>query len=303
MIGGNSVWHHNKHINDRGFHCWQNVTKMLAPVIALRQVQPPFEQRFSNNCTSPFPHHGWWELGVATQLATILFFRKLYLRNDSYCGMTETCLCKTKGKTSGTHCCRDHCMTGEARVVNNTPTVDGYLVVERVFFGVWGHPTHHGWTTCIINMNDFVGTGPDEHFMSDFEHMKTSLHLTDVVVLRHEGDTVNFSGLEMHALQKSKPQSILVDAQQWWSSRQQLHWSRLLQLSHSRRKNSSSWHLGDETCNSPSNNYPHKSPQPHDREQARSETVDAISQKHATHLSSSWTARNGSNKFAGTRWS
>ena len=27
--------------------------------------------------------------------------------------------------------------------------------------------------------------------------MKTSLYLTDVVVLRHEGDTFNFSGLEM----------------------------------------------------------------------------------------------------------
>ena len=46
-------------------------------------------------------------------------------------------------------------------------------------------------------MDDVVGTGPDEHRMSDFEHMKTSLHLTDVVVLRHEGDTVNFSGLEI----------------------------------------------------------------------------------------------------------
>ena len=30
--------------------------------------------------------------------------------------------------------------------------------------------------------------------MSDFEHMKTSLYLIDVVVLRHEGDTVNFLG-------------------------------------------------------------------------------------------------------------
>ena len=39
-----------------------------------------------------------------------------------------------------------------------------------------------------------VGTGPEEHLLSDFEHMKTSLHLTDVVVLRHEGDTVNFLG-------------------------------------------------------------------------------------------------------------
>ena len=46
-------------------------------------------------------------------------------------------------------------------------------------------------------MDDVVGTGPDEHRMSDFEHTKTSLYLTDVVVLRHEGDTVNFLGLEI----------------------------------------------------------------------------------------------------------
>ena len=42
------------------------------------------------------------------------------------------------------------------------------------------------------HMDDVVGTGPEEHLMSDFEYMKTSLYLTDVVVLRHEGDTVNF---------------------------------------------------------------------------------------------------------------
>ena len=47
------------------------------------------------------------------------------------------------------------------------------------------------------HMDDVVGTGPDEHLMGGFEHMKTSLYLTDVVVLRHEGDTVNFSGLEI----------------------------------------------------------------------------------------------------------
>ena len=46
-------------------------------------------------------------------------------------------------------------------------------------------------------MDDVVGTGPDGHLMSYFEHMKTSLYLTDVVVLRHEGDTVNFLGLEI----------------------------------------------------------------------------------------------------------
>ena len=39
------------------------------------------------------------------------------------------------------------------------------------------------------HMDDVVGTGPEEHLMSDFEHMKTNLHLTDVVVLRHEGAT------------------------------------------------------------------------------------------------------------------
>ena len=42
------------------------------------------------------------------------------------------------------------------------------------------------------HMDDVVGTGPEEHLTSDFVYMKTSLYLTDVVVLRHEGDTVNF---------------------------------------------------------------------------------------------------------------
>ena len=47
-----------------------------------------------------------------------------------------------------------------------------------------------------------LGTGPEEHLMSDFEHMKTSLYLTDVVVLRHEGDTVNFLGFEITKTRK-----------------------------------------------------------------------------------------------------
>ena len=51
-------------------------------------------------------------------------------------------------------------------------------------------------TILMRHMDDVVGTGPDEHLMSDFENTKTSLYLTDVVVLRHEGDTVNFLGLE-----------------------------------------------------------------------------------------------------------
>ena len=47
------------------------------------------------------------------------------------------------------------------------------------------------------HMDDVVGTGLEEHLMSDFEQRKTSLYLADVVVLRHEGDTVNFLGLEI----------------------------------------------------------------------------------------------------------
>ena len=52
-------------------------------------------------------------------------------------------------------------------------------------------------STPMRDMDDVVGTEPEEHLMSDFEHMKTSLYLTDVVVLRNEGDTVNFFGLEI----------------------------------------------------------------------------------------------------------
>ena len=40
--------------------------------------------------------------------------------------------------------------------------------------------------------DDVVGKGQDEHFMSDLEHVKTSLYWTDEVVFRNEGDTVNF---------------------------------------------------------------------------------------------------------------
>ena len=51
-------------------------------------------------------------------------------------------------------------------------------------------------------MDDVVRTAPEEHVMSDFEHMKTSLYWTDVVVVRHEGDTVNFLGLEITKTRK-----------------------------------------------------------------------------------------------------
>ena len=53
------------------------------------------------------------------------------------------------------------------------------------------------------HMDDVVETGSEEHVMSDFEHMKTSLYLTDVVVLRHDSDTVDFLGLEITKTRKS----------------------------------------------------------------------------------------------------
>ena len=56
---------------------------------------------------------------------------------------------------------------------------------------------HSDDSILLRHVDDVVGTGPAEHLMSDLEHMKTSLYLTDVVVLRHEGDTVNFLGLEI----------------------------------------------------------------------------------------------------------
>ena len=47
------------------------------------------------------------------------------------------------------------------------------------------------------HVDDVVGAGTEEHLMRDFERMKTILLLTDVVVLRNTGDTVNLLGLEI----------------------------------------------------------------------------------------------------------
>ena len=41
-------------------------------------------------------------------------------------------------------------------------------------------------------MDDVVGTGPEEHLMSNFQHIKTSLYLTYVVVLRHKATLSTF---------------------------------------------------------------------------------------------------------------
>ena len=54
-----------------------------------------------------------------------------------------------------------------------------------------------GDSILLRHMDDVDGTGPDDDRMSDFGHMKTSHYLSDVVVLRNEGDTVNSLGLEI----------------------------------------------------------------------------------------------------------
>ena len=62
-----------------------------------------------------------------------------------------------------------------------------------------------------IFLRHMEGTAPEEHVRSNYKHVKTNLYLTDVVVLRHEGDTVNFWGVWNTDL----VQSFL----NWWSSR------------------------------------------------------------------------------------
>ena len=65
----------------------------------------------------------------------------------------------------------------------------------------------------LLHMDDVGFMGPDEHLTSDFEHMKTSLCLTDVVVLRHESFEVKNSTdlveslLNLYGLENSKPKA------------------------------------------------------------------------------------------------
>ena len=134
-------------------------------------------------------------------------------------------------------------------------------------------------------MDDVVGTGPEEHPMSDFDHMKTSLHLTDVVVLRHEGDTVNFSGLEITNTRKGFEMKNSTDLVQSFLNLYGLQNSKTM-ANPGRR--STVMELASAT---PLDG--------HDHSNFRtavgklifmapwSETVDTISQRHASHLSSS----------------
>ena len=123
-------------------------------------------------------------------------------------------------------------------------------------------------------MDDVVGSRPDEHLMSDFEHMKTSLYLTDVVVLRHERDTVNFWGLEITKTSKSsevKNSTDLVESllnlyglQNSKPTANPGRRSTVMELASATPLD------GQEYSNFlPSNNYPHKSSTPRQRASAQ----------------------------------
>ena len=161
------------------------------------------------------------------------------------------------------------------------------------------------------HMDDVVCTGPDEHLMSDFEHMKASLYLTDVVVVRHEGDTVNFLRLEITKTSRGfevKNSTDLVESllnlYGWENSKPTANPGRRSivmglasatpqgghEHSNFRTAVGKLTHLHGTLETRHAVRHPttiHTSPQSHNREQARSETVDTISQRHATHLSSS----------------
>ena len=142
-------------------------------------------------------------------------------------------------------------------------------------------------------MDDVVGTNPEEHLVSDFEHMKTSLYLPGVVVLRHEGDTVNFLGLEITKTRKGFEVKNSTDLVESLLNLYGLHnstltvnpgrrstvmelastgWSRILQLSHSRRKTHHHGTLETRRAICHPTTI-HASPQPHVRERAAKQLI------------------------------
>ena len=147
--------------------------------------------------------------------------------------------------------------------------------------------------------DDVVGTGPEEH------PMKTSLYLTDVVVLRNEGETVNILGLGITKTSRgfevknsTRACRILDESLQVGKletdckSRHKLHG---FQLSHSRRK---TIHCTMETRHAirHSTTIIQTSPPSHNRKQTRSETIASVSQRYTQHLSSSRTTQSGSKR-------
>ena len=150
------------------------------------------------------------------------------------------------------------------------------------------------------HIDDVVGTGPEEHLTSDFERVTTSLYLTDVVVLRHEGDTVNFVGLEIIKTSKgfegknsTDPVESLLNLCALENSKPTANPGRrstVMELASATPLDGHDYSnfrtaVGKLIFMPPWRQDMQFAIQP-DREQAHSETVDTISERHATHLSS-----------------
>ena len=138
------------------------------------------------------------------------------------------------------------------------------------------------------HLDDVVGTGPEEHLMSNFEHMKTSLYLTCAMkatqstsgVFRSSGHAKALRG---KSIQTSwNPESICTGYKTPKPTVNPGRRSTVMELASATPLDghdcsnfctavgkSSSWHAGDQTCNSPSNNYPHKSSTPRQRASAQ----------------------------------
>ena len=143
-------------------------------------------------------------------------------------------------------------------------------------------------------------------------------------LFRSVGDTVNFLGLEITQTSRGfevekrtelvetiveSLRTLEIECQSWQTlysdgarDNNSSEWSRFLQLSHSRRKT----HLHGTLETRHAIRHPttiHTSPQYHNGEQARSETFDTISQKHAQHnclrLEPHMTVQIGMNELVG----
>ena len=80
------------------------------------------------------------------------------------------------------------------------------------------------WFDPLASQGDVAGTGPDEHLMKDSDHMKTTVYLTDVLVLRNEGDTVKFWGLEITKTSRvlrgeNSTELVLIPCESLWSGK------------------------------------------------------------------------------------
>ena len=137
--------------------------------------------------------------------------------------------------------------------------------------------------------------------------MKANLYLTDVVVLRTKGDAINFSGLEISFEAKNSTELVesilnLYGFENSTPTANPGRHSTVMKLATAIHLDGHDYsnfrtavgetYLHGTLDTRHAIRHPttiHTSPQSHNREQARNETVDTISQTHAQYLSSSRT--------------